>query len=208
MSNLAQFKVFGTRPQNAIFLPQVPFNLRNDGKVGQWKTGEDDYRGKEIEISIIKVAQLFGNLGKTTNGFFLQLWFVAAPDCEVLPSNTVCLTYLKTRSIAQFSQKVTELMEAGEPALGIFKGSFIKHSGDKGDYYSVVWDWRERETEAEIEQLAQISEFMATNPKLVDLSVNLIGLDGLPTEEIELIVSSAKAQELEDNSHYQALAAG
>ncbi len=70
MSNLAQFKVFGTRPQNAIFLPQVPFNLRNDGKVGQWKVGEDDYRGKEIEISIIKVAQLFGNLGKTTNGFF------------------------------------------------------------------------------------------------------------------------------------------
>jgi hypothetical protein len=86
----------------------------------------------------------------------LQVWFVAVPTCEILPKNTICLTYLKKRSIAQFSQKVTELMESGEPALGIFQGSFLKHSGDKGDYYSVVWDWREREAEEEIEQLEHI----------------------------------------------------
>lgn len=200
MSNLSQFKVFGTRPQQGIFLPQVPFNVRNDLKVGQWKVGEDDFRGKEIEISIIKVAQFFGNLGKTTNAFWLQVWFVAAPDCEILPKNTICLTYLKKRSIAQFSQKVTELMESGEPALGIFQASFLKHLGDKGDYYSVIWDWRERETEEEIEQLEQIADFMATNPKLVDLSVNLMPIDGLSPEEIEHIMSSAKAQELESSA--------
>jgi hypothetical protein len=202
MSNLAQFKVFGTRPQQGIFLPQVPFNLRNDLKVGQWKVGEDDYRGKQIEISILKVAQFFGNLGKTTNAFWLQVWFVAVPTCEILPKNTICLTYLKKRSIAQFSQKVTELMESGEPALGIFQGSFLKHSGDKGDYYSVVWDWRERETEEEIEQLEHIADFMATNPKLVDLSVNLIPIDGLSPDEIELLMSSAKATELESSGRY------
>jgi hypothetical protein len=125
MSNLAQFKVFGTRPEHSLFLPQVPFNLRNDCRLGQWKVGEEDFRGKDIEISIIKVAQFFGNLGKTLNSFWLQVWFVAAPGCESLPKNTICLTYLKKRSIAQFSQKVTELMESGEPALGIFKGSFL-----------------------------------------------------------------------------------
>jgi hypothetical protein len=200
MSNLSQFKVFGTRPQQGIFLPQVPFNVRNDLKVGQWKVGEDDFRGKQIEISIIKVAQFFGNLGKTTNAFWLQVWFVGAPDCDILPKNTICLTYLKKRSIAQFSQKVTELMESGEPALGVFQGSFLKHSGDKGDYYSVGWDWRERETDEEIEQLEQIADFMAMNPKLVDLSVNLIPIDGLSPEEIELIMSSAKAQELESSA--------
>ena len=135
MSNVSQFKVFGTRPQEGIFLPQLPFNVRNDLKVGQWKVGEEDYRGKNIEISIIKVAQFFGNLGKTTNAFWLQVWFVAAPNCPILPKNTICLTYLKKRSIAQFSQKVTELMESGEPALGLFQGSFLKHNGDKGDYY-------------------------------------------------------------------------
>jgi hypothetical protein len=200
MSNLSLFKVFGTRPQQGLFLPQVPFNLRNDLKVGQWKVGEEDYRGKQIEISILKVAQFFGNLGKTTNAFWLQVWFVGAPDCDILPKNTICLTYLKKRSIAQFSQKVTELMESGEPALGVFQGSFLKHSGDKGDYYSVGWDWRERETDEEIEQLEQIADFMAMNPKLVDLSVNLIPIDGLSPEEIELIMSSAKAQELESSA--------
>ncbi|PSF35968.1 hypothetical protein C7H19_14565 [Aphanothece hegewaldii CCALA 016] len=200
MSNLSQFKVFGSRPQHSIFLPQVPYNLRNDCKVGRWKVGEEEYLGKEIEISIIKVSQFFGTLGKTANSFWLQLWFVPAPRCADLPKNTVCLTYLKKRSIAQFSQKVTELMESGEPALGLFKGSFVKHSGDKGDYYSVAWDWRERETDEEISQLEQVADFMAATPKLVDLSVNLIPIDGLSPDEIELIMSSAKAQELENSA--------
>jgi hypothetical protein len=48
---------------------------------------------------------------------------------------------------------------------------------------------------------------LTANPKLVDLSVNLIPLDGLSPDEIELIMSSAKAQELEGNSRYLALAA-
>jgi len=51
---MLNFKVFGTRPQEGIFLPHVLFNLRNDLKVGNQKVGEDDYQGKEIEISILK----------------------------------------------------------------------------------------------------------------------------------------------------------
>lgn len=198
--------VFGMRPKDSIFLPQVPFSLRNDCKVGMWKVGEEDYRGKEIEISIIKVAQFFGTLGKTINTPWMQVWFVPAPGCEVLPKNTVCVTYLKRRSIAQFSQKVTELMESGEPALGIFKGFFIKHTGELGDYYSVTWDWRERETEADLKQLDMVANFLATNPKLVDMSVNLIPLDGLSPEEVELIMASAKSEQLEGNGHTSALA--
>ncbi|MCA2940485.1 MAG: hypothetical protein IM319_15535 [Microcystis sp. M113S1] len=72
-------------------------------------------------------------------------------------------------AIMVFLHLVRIIPKVSEPALGIFQGSFLKHSGDKGDYYSVVWDWRERETEEEIEQLEHIADFMATNPKLVDL---------------------------------------
>jgi len=147
--NLAKFKVFGNIPDNTIYLPQTAFGVRNDCRIGQWKIGDDDFRGKEIEISIIKVNQFFGNLGKTTNAFWLQIWFIAAPECTVIPQNTVCLTYLKTRSISQFSEKITQLIrQSGEPALGIFKGSFNKHSRENGEYFSVVWTWRERTTEA------------------------------------------------------------
>jgi hypothetical protein len=88
-------------------------------------------------------------------------------------------------------------MEFNEPALGLFKGSFLKHSGEKGDYYSVIWDWRKRETEEEMAQLEQIADFMALNPKLVDLAVNLIPMDGLSPDEVELLVSSAKTQDLD-----------
>jgi len=190
--SLANFTVFGTRPKDSIFQPQIPFNLRNDCKAGFWKIGEEDFIGREIEISIIKVAQFFGTLGQTADTFWMQVWFVAAPTCSILPQNTVCVTYLKKRSIAQFSQKVTQLMENGEPALGLFKGFFQKHNGDKGDYYSVIWDWRER-NETETEQLQQIADFMATKPKLLDMAVNLIPIDGLPQDELDLLISSAKS---------------
>jgi hypothetical protein len=46
-------------------------------------------------------------------------------------------------------------------------------------------------------QLEHIADFMALNPKLVDLAVNLIPMDGLTPDEVELLVSSAKAQEFD-----------
>lgn len=189
--------VFGTRPKDSIFLPATPFAVRNDCAIGNFKVGDDDMRGKTIDISIIKVSQHFGSLGKTKNTHWMQIFFVPAPGCKNLPSNTVCLTYLKSRSISQFSQKITELMESGEPALGIFTASFEKHTNEYGNYFSVIWDWRERKTDAEKKQLEQIASFLSSKPQLVDLSTNLIPIDGMPSEEVELLMRSAKSEQLE-----------
>jgi len=189
--------VFGTRPKDSIFLPTTPFGVRNDCQVGVWKVGDDDHRGKTIEISVIKVSQHFGNLGKTKNAHWMQIWFVPAPGCDSLPSNTVCVTYIKSRSISQFSQLITELMQSGEPALGIFVASFEKHSHEKGIYYSVKWDWKERKSDAEKKQLEQIANFLKSKPQLVDLSTNLIPIDGMSPEEVELMIRSAKSEQLE-----------
>ena len=202
---MTSLKVFGTRPKDSIFIPQVPFAVRNDCQVGQWKVGDEDFRGNKIEISIIKVAQYFGSMGKTKNTQWMQVWFVPAPGCKELPANTVCTTYIKTRSISQFSQKVTELMESGEPAEGIFIGSFEKHSNEYGTYYSVQWDWRERSTEAESKQLEQVAAFMQGNPQLIDMSTNLLPLDGLSPAEIELLIRSARSTELEGETTKAAL---
>jgi hypothetical protein len=202
---MVEIKVFGTRPQNQIFMPQVAFNVRNNCKVGQWTIGEDDYRGKDIEISIIGVCQMFGTLGKTTSTPWLQVWFVPAPSCDVLPRNTVCVTYLKKRSITQFSQKITELMESGEPAMGIFTAGFTKHTGELGDYYSVVWDWRQRDTDEELEQLEMIADFLASEPKLLDLerSASLTPLARLRSDEIAELIA---ANHLDDGNEHKALA--
>ena len=53
---MTSLKVFGTRPKDSIFIPQVPFAVRNDCQVGQWKVGDEDFRGNKIEISIKRIA--------------------------------------------------------------------------------------------------------------------------------------------------------
>ena len=190
--------VFGIRPKNSIWLGDQPYALRNDCQAGQWKVGDSDFKGKQIEISIIKVSRFFGTIGKATNTFWLQVWFVPAPSCTALPSNTVCVTYLKTRSLSQFSQKVTELMSSGEPAEGIFIAGFEKHSSDLGNYYSVRWDWRSRESQEEKQQLEAIAAFLQTEPVLIDLAAtkNLVCTDHLSAAELTQLIQSVSVQHL------------
>ena len=180
-------------PKDSIYLGDQPYAVRNDCQSGQWKIGDSDFRGKEIEISIIKVSRYFGTLGKAQNTFWLQVWFVPAPGCKVLPSATVCVTYIKTRSLSQFTQKITELMESGEPAFGIFNASFDKHSNEYGTYYSVHWGWRERQTEEERSQLDQIAAFLQSRPALFDLGATkqLICIDGLSNADTAALAESA-----------------
>lgn len=191
--------VFGSKPKDSIFLGTEPYALRNDCSVGQWKVGDDDFKGNQIQISIIKVSRYFGSLGRTRDKFWLQLWFVPAPDEKKLPSNTVCVTYLKTRSISRFSQKIIELMEGGEPALGLFAGVFEKHTSEVGTYYSVGWGWRERKSEEEYQQLDQIEVFLSGHPPLVDYAGtrDMICLDGLSENEIQLLIQSMKSPQLQ-----------
>lgn len=188
-------EVFGSKPINSIYLPDVPYGVRNDCQLGRWKVGDGDIKGTEIEVSIIKVSRYFGSLGKAKDKFWRQIWFIPAPSCKTLPSNTVCVTYLKTRSINQFAAKIAELMEFGNPAEGIFIGGFEKHSNDLGNYYSVNWKWRERESLDEKQQLEVLSAFMNTQPLLLDSDAtqDMVCVDGIDVQELLLLVESAKA---------------
>ena len=206
MTNLT---VFGTKPKDAIFLPNQPFSVRNNCQVGQWAVGDDDFRGNELEMSIIKASQYFGDLGKTKNQQWIQLFFVPAPSCTFLPTGTVCVSYIKTRSASAFWQRITEVMEAKEPAEGIFKVGFEKHTGEMGTYYSLKWEWRERTTKAEKDQLTSIAAFLESNPRLVDLSAthDMLCVDGLSAEEIELLIRSTHKTALEGKEANKALVA-
>lgn len=192
-------QVFGTKPPGAIWLGDQPYAVRNDCQAGQWKVGDDDFRGKSLEISIIKIARFFGNLGKTQNRFWMQIWFVPAPNCSSLPANTVCVTYLKTRSLSQFSAKIAELIGEQEPAEGIFIAGFQKHSNDLGNYYSVCWDWRERNSDQERDQLNAIANFLAIGPLLVDpvATRGMIEVDGLSAAEITQLIQGALTEKVE-----------
>jgi hypothetical protein len=182
-STAIKLKVFGKLMKEEINFFKPPYNVRNNCQVGQWAKSENDFIGNSLDIAIIGTNEFYGKLGKAT-GNWLQIWFVAGPDETKLPKNVVCVTYIKTRSIAKFGQTIIELMSNGEPATGIFTGSFDKHSNDYGNYASVKFDWRER-TKDEKAQLVLIANFLATDPILEDT--------GLPKTMVKVINSDYEA---------------
>ena len=195
-----QFSVFGTRPTNAIYLPDIPYSVRLNCKDGGLFIGgfEPQHRktnpDQKIDISIIKVSKFFGSLGKTQNVLWIQLFFIPAPgvDGSVLPPNTVCCSYIKKQSINKLFNKVQEIMTEKDPGLGIFSISFNRELGENGAYYSVNFDWRERETEEEKEQLNLIAAFMSSfGNQLIDLdgTRDLICVDGFNAQEMQNLIS-------------------
>ena len=172
-----ELKVFGKLATEKINFFKPPYNIRNNCQIGQWTKCEDDFIGNTLDIAIIGTSEFYGKLCQAT-GNWLQIWFIAASGETKLPKNVVCVTYIKTRSLSSFWQTIIELMSNGEPATGIFSGSFQKHSNDYGIYSSVKFHWRER-TEDEKPQLVLIASFLATTPILEDT--------GLPKTMIKVI---------------------
>ena len=195
-----QFSVFGTRPANSIYLPDIPYSVRLNCKDGGLFIGgfEAQHRktnpDQKIDISIIKVSKFYGSLGKTENVLWIQLFFIPAPgvDGSVLPPNTVCCSYIKKQSINHLFNKVQEIMNENDPGLGIFSISFNRELGENGAYYSVNFDWRERQSEEEKEQLNLIAAFMsAYQNQLIDLdgTRDLICVDGFNAQQLQDLIA-------------------
>jgi hypothetical protein len=95
-------------------------------------------------------------------------------------------------------------MQSGEPAEGIFTASFEKHGGRAGDYYSVSWNWRKRETPEEFEELQLIAEFLEEDHSLLDLGQDLVCIDNMTDEEITHLIQNRKLLEVEQASTKEA----
>lgn len=194
-----EISIFGTMPTETIFNPFPPYALRNDCQIGQWKRGEDNFKGNSIEISLIKARKFYGELGKS-RAHWLQLWFVPAPKEEKLPRDTICVTYTKTRSLDSLSGQLIELMtQEQDPGTKIFTASFEKHTGAFGNYFSVKWEPRDR-AEDEKDQLEKIKEFIQSQPTLVDPSLpkTMICTDGMSPEEMDDLEATIDALKEEE----------
>ncbi len=211
-----QFSVFGTRPTDSIYLPDVPYSVRLNCKDGGLFVGGSEAQHRKtnpdqkIDISIIKVSKFFGSLGQTKNILWLQLFYVAAPnvDVSILPPNTVCCSYIKKQSISHLFNKVLEVMDHDDPGFGIFTLSFNREMGENGVYYSVDFDWRSRESEEEQQQLDLIAAFMLTyKEQLIDLegTRDFICVDGWEAEQLQKLI--AQRQELEGSQNLSIRAA-
>lgn len=193
-------KIFGTRPTDAIYLPDVPYSVRLNCKDGGIFIGgyEAQHRrsnpDQEIEISIIKVAKFFGSFGKYDPLLWIQLFFIPAPsvDSAILPPNTVCCTYIKKQSISHLFNKVQEVMSQTDPGEGIFILKFNRETSEKGNYYSVDFNWRSRKSKAENAQLEQIKIFInqfGTNLSDLEGTRSLTCVDGWSNEQLTPLIS-------------------
>ena len=199
------FSVFGTRPSDAICLPDVPYSVRLNCKDGGLFVGGNEAQHRKsnpndkIDISIIKVSKFFGTLGKTENVLWIQLFFVASVnvDSSILPKNTVCCSYIKKQSIAHLFNKVQEVPEDIDPGMGIFTLSFNREVGELGTYYTVSFDWKERETKEEKEQLELIATFMsAYSGQLIDLegTRDMTCVDGWTAQQLQELTEQHQLQ--------------
>ena len=83
-------------------------------------------------------------------------------------------------------------MSEKDPGLGIFSLSFNREVSEKGSYYSINFDWRERETDEEKEQLNLIATFMsAYQNQLIDLdgTRDLICVDGWSAQQLQDLIA-------------------
>jgi hypothetical protein len=149
-------------------------------------------------------------LGKTENVLWLQLFFVpsVSVDSKILPSNTVCCSYIKKQSIAHLFNKVQEVMEQGDPGLGIFTLGFNREMSEVGTYYSVTFDWRSRQSSEEKQQLDLIAAFMSSEgDQLIDIegTRSMTCVDGWTTQQLQALVS--QRQELNGSSNQRSLPA-
>ena len=88
-------------------------------------------------------------------------------------------------------------MTKKDPGLGIFSINFNRELGENGAYYSINFDWRERETEEEKEQLNLIAAFMsAYQNQLIDLdgTRDLICVDGFTAQQLQDLIAQRQLQ--------------
>lgn len=201
----ATISVFGTLPENAIIVPDLPIQAKNNCQSGKWTIGDEEY-GSKVALTVLKFSKFFGDLGQAKKTLWYQIWFVV--DGGELPHNVVMVTYIKGRSLSDFTRLIASVQAKGvEPAEGVFVPDFIKHSGQKPDdngvikpinYYSLKWDWMERSDWEIVEQAAIVLSDPQNLSRMVDLegTREMTCLDNLPPNEVAALMAVAHIPEI------------
>jgi hypothetical protein len=202
----ASISVFGTLPENAIIVPDLPIQAKNNCQSGKWTIGDEEY-GSKVAMTVLKFSKFFGDLGQAKKTLWGQIWFVV--DGGELPHKVVMVTYIKGRSLSDFTRLIASVQAKGvEPAEGVFVPDFIRHSGQKPDdngvikpinYYSLKWDWMERSDWEMVEQAAIVLSDQQNLSRMVDLegTREMVCLDNLPPNEVAALMAASHISEID-----------
>ena len=88
--------------------------------------------------------------------------------------------------------------------MGIFTLGFNKEIGENGVYYTVTFDWRERQSEEEKQQLDLIAAFMSTcGDQLIDLEGirSMTCVDGWSAQQLQGLTDQQNQLNGSSNQH-------
>lgn len=190
---LPAFSVFGAKPPDALLVPEIPITVRNTCQICKWTIGDTEY-GSKCSMTILKFSKFFGDLGKTSQSLWAQIWFVVKSG--ELPKGVVMVTYIKTHSLNDFNRLVISVQSRGvEPATGIFIPNFTKYNGENGEYYGLTWEWEEKKDLSIIQQATTVLNDPQMRSNLYDLegTRNMVCLDHSSKEEIRALTQNRQA---------------
>jgi hypothetical protein len=185
--------VFGAKPPDALLVPEIPIAVRNNCQIGKWTIGDTEY-GSKCSMTILKLSKFFGDLGKTSQSLWAQIWFVA--ESGELAKGVVMVTYIKTRSLNDFNRLVISVQARGvEPATGTFIPTFTQYNGENGAYYGLTWEWEKKKDIAIIQQATTVLNAPQMRSNLFDLegTNNMVCLDHSSKEEIKALTQNPQA---------------
>jgi hypothetical protein len=167
--------------KSGLVLPSPSYSIRNNCQLGQWvKSDGVTPLGNKLDLSILHVERLFGDLGKTKNAHWLQVWAISP---QVGNEKVVFVTYVKSLSLTVLGNTILDCALDGKaPEDLIFKTSFTPRSNEYGSYYSLSFDAQERP--ADDPKREEIKMFLANSPIFLDTNVpNTLFLVGNMTQE-------------------------
>ena len=192
--------VIGAMPKGEINCYAGGLPVRFNCQTGNITNSQQKALGNKLSINIIKLDRFFGDLGMSQDKEWIQMYFIPTRECDFLPQDTVCFSYIKTVS----SQRLKELMIqtaatiGADPCEGIFDVEFIQEKGQYGSYYSIDFKWRERDKDDEFDQLIKIADFLNKMPRLEDFdgTKDMIRVSDLSEEEYRKLLEEARERRI------------
>lgn len=143
-----------TIEEEKIIVPEMAVSLRNDCQRGQWI--ETSSVGDTLHCSIVIDKDFHGNLGRTTDERWKQIWLIAEKGSSPkITLDTVMVSYIKRESLESFVKLKAQLKQQKIPSA---KPVYIVTFNEirKGDRNYFVLDWKTRERTPEDNSLEDL----------------------------------------------------
>lgn len=154
--------------KDLLFLPTPTYSIRNNCQMGLWLKSDGETRiTNELEFCLIHCQMMYGDLGKTKESYWLQLWGISD---QVLSGKVVFCTYVKGRSLNLLGNAVLEAtLEQKNPSNLLFKSKFIRQSNEYGVHYIISFE--ATDLPEDDPRPKEIARFLESKPIFADTNI-------------------------------------